>query len=95
MRVNYDPKKGVKNIDIMYNEIRANHIQINSIRVNESTQPQQRQGIANIEELPTADNNMDEMETEFHSEVNVNPIMVNRVPIGEAGSPYEVIRVQT
>ena len=28
-------------------------------------------------------------------EVNVNPIMVNRVPIGEACSPYEVIRVQT
>ena len=39
MRVNYDPKKGVKNIDIMYNEIGANHIQINSIRVNESTKP--------------------------------------------------------
>ena len=36
MRVNYDPKKGVKNIDIMYNEIGANHIQINSIRVNEA-----------------------------------------------------------
>ena len=87
--------KLVKNIDIMYNEIGANHIQINSIRVNESTQPQQRYGIADIEELPTADNNMDEMETEFHSEVNVNPIMVNRVPIGEACSPYEVIRVQT
>ena len=95
MRVNYDPKKGVKNIDIIYNKIRANHIQINSIRVNESTQPQQRYGIADIEELPTADNNMDETETEFHSEVNVNPIMVNRVPIGEACSPYEVIRVQT
>ena len=28
-------------------------------------------------------------------EINVNPIMVNRVPIGEACSPYEVIRVQT
>ena len=95
MRVNYDPKKGVKNMDIMYNEIGTNHIQVNSIRVNESTQPQQRYGIADIEELPTVDIKMDEMEREVHSEVNVNPIMVNRVPIGEACSPYEVIRVQT
>ena len=35
------------------------------------------------------------MDTEFHNEVNVNPFMVNRVPIGEACSHYEVIRVQT
>ena len=40
-------------MDIMYNEIRTNHIQVNSIRVNESTQQQQRYGIADIEELPT------------------------------------------
>ena len=38
---------------------------------------------------------MDDMETEFHSEVNINPIMVKRLPIGEVCSPYEVIRVQT
>ena len=29
-----------------------------------------------------------------HGEVNINPITVNRVPIGEACSPYEVIQVQ-
>ena len=87
MRVNYDPKKGFKNIDIMYNEIRANHIQINSIRVNEGTQPQQRYGIANIEEFPQADNDINSIETEVHGEVNVNLIMVNTVPIGEACSP--------
>ena len=33
MRVNYDPCIGLRNIDIMYDEIGANHIQINSIRV--------------------------------------------------------------
>ena len=32
---------------------------------------------------------------ESHGEVNVNPITVNRVPIGEACSPYEVIQMQT
>ena len=51
--------------------------------------------MADFEELPAADSNTDEMDTELHSGVNVNPIMVNRVPIGEACSPYEVIRVQT
>ena len=51
--------------------------------------------MADIEELPAADNNTEEMDTELHSEVNVNPIMVNRVPIGEACLPFEVIRVQT
>ena len=51
--------------------------------------------MANFEELPTVDSKTDEMDTEFHNEVNVNPIMVNRVPIEEACSPYEVIRVQT
>ena len=95
MRVNYDPKKGIKNMDKMYNEIRTNHIQVNSIRVNEDPQPQQRYRMPNIEELPTAGSNTDKIDTEFHNEVNVNPIMVNRVPIGEACSPYEVIRVQT
>ena len=35
------------------------------------------------------------MEIENHGKVNVNPMMVNRVPIGEACSPYEVIQVQT
>ena len=48
-----------------------------------------------LRELPTAGSNMGKMDTKFHNEVNVNPIMVNRILIGEAGSPYEVIRVQT
>ena len=95
MRVNYDSKRGLKNMDEMYNEIGTNHIQVNSIRINEDPKPQPRYGMADIEELPAADSNTDEMDTELHNEVNVNPIMVNRVPIGEACSPYEVIRVQT
>ena len=35
------------------------------------------------------------IDNEIQGEVNVNPIMVIRVPIGEACSLYEVIRVQT
>ena len=79
----------------MYDTIGANHIWINYIRVKESAQSQQRFGIADIEELSQSDNEHESMETDNHGEVNVNPIMVNRVLIGEACSPYEVIRVQT
>ena len=46
----------------MYNEIGTNHIQVNSIRINEDPQPQQRYGMADIEELPTADSNTDEID---------------------------------
>ena len=63
MRVIYDPKKWIKNMDEMYNEIRTNHIQVNSIRVNEGPQPQQRYGMADIEELPIVESNMDKMDT--------------------------------
>ena len=52
-------------------------------------------GIADIEELPARYNDMKPIEAMSHLEANINPIMVNRVPIGEACSPYEIIRVQT
>ena len=94
MRQNYDPKKGLKNVDEMYNEIGSNHVQVNSVRIIRNQDPQPRSGIACIEELPAEDNDIEEINDEIQ-EVNVNPIMVNRVPIGEACSPYEVIRVQT
>ena len=95
MRVNHDPSKGNKNIDIMYKTIGADHVQVNSIRVKPSTLSQQRYGIAEIEELSQTDDEQESPERESHSEVNVNPITVNRVPIGEASSPYEVTQIQT
>ena len=55
MRLNYDPKRGLKNMDEMYNEIGTNHVQVNSIRVIEDPEPQPRYGMANIEELPAAE----------------------------------------
>ena len=94
MRQNYDPKRGLKNIDEIYNEIGSNHVQINSVRIIRNQDPQTRSGIACIEELPSEENYIEEINDESQ-EVNVNPIMVDHVPIGEACSPYEVIRVQT
>ena len=95
MRVNHDPSKGIKNIYIMYKAIGADHVQFNSIRVGPSMQSQQRFGIAEIEDISQTDDEQESPEGENHGEVNVNPITVNRVPIGEACSPYEVIQVQT
>ena len=94
MRQNYDTKRGLKNVDEIYNEIGSNHVQINSVRTIRNHDPQPRSGIACIEELPPEDNDIEEINDEIQ-EVNVNPIMVNHVPIGETCSPYEVIQVQT
>ena len=93
MRVNYDSKKGRRNLDNLYKEV--NNVQVNSIRVEESSQTQQRYGIADIEELPAADSYMETLDESPDPEANVNPILVNRVPIGKVCSPYEIIRVQT
>ena len=76
MRQNYDPKRGLKNVDEMYNEIGSNHVQINSVRIIRNQDPQPRSGIACIEELPSEDNDIEEINDEIQ-EVNVNPIMVN------------------
>ena len=76
MRQNYDTKRGLKNVDEMYNEIGSNHVQINSVRIIRNQDPQPRSGIACIEELPPEDNDIEEINDEIQ-EVNVNPIIVN------------------
>ena len=65
MRQNYDPKKGIKNIDEMYNEIGTNHVQINSVRIIKNQDPQPSYGIARIEELLAKDNDIEEMMMKF------------------------------
>ena len=72
----------------MYNEIGSNHVQINSVRIIRNQDPQPRYGIACIEELPSEENDIEEINDEIQ-EVNVNPIMVNHVPIEEACSPSD------
>ena len=79
--MNYDPSKGIKNIDIIYKAIGADHVQVNSIRVKPSTQSQQRFRIAEIEELLQTDGEQESPEGESHGEVNLNPITANRIPI--------------
>ena len=53
MWVNYDPDKGKRNLDNLYKEV--NNVQVNTIRVKESSQSKQKNGIADIEELPDSD----------------------------------------
>ena len=62
MRVNHNPSKGIKNIDIMYKAIGADHVQVNSIRVRPSLQSQQRFRIAEIENLSHSDNEPESIE---------------------------------
>ena len=92
MRVNHNPKIGVKNLDTMFSVLGTDHVQINSISIKTYNKPEF--GIAEIEEL-NQDDEENNPTTEYEEEVNVNPITVNRVPIGKACSPYEVMQVQT
>ena len=77
----------------MYRAIGTDHVQINTIRVKISKQSQQRPGTAEIEEFSQLDNEQENLKGEGHDEVK--PIIVNKVPIGEASSPYKVIQIQT
>ena len=83
MRVNYDPDNGKRNLDNLFKEV--NNVQVNTIRIEESPQSNQRFRIADIEEITDTYGigNLD-------PEANVNHIMVNRVPIGKACLPYEI-----
>ena len=57
-------------------------------------QSQQRSRIVEIEELSQTYDKQESSREEGHGEVSINPITVNKVPIGEASSPYEVIQIQ-
>ena len=65
IRLNKDPKKGLKNMDEMYNEIGTNHVQVNSVRIIKNQDPQPSNGLASIEELPAEDNDVEEIDNEI------------------------------
>ena len=78
----------------MFNSLETEHVQINSITIAPKTQKKQEFRIADIEELDQDEEDNDPI-VEINEEANVNPITVNKIPIGKACSPYEVIQVQT
>ena len=82
IRVNYNPREGINIIDIMYKAMGSDHVQVNSIKIKPSVHPQQRYGIAEVEELSQTEEEEEFPARESFGEVNVNPITVNRVPIG-------------
>ena len=94
MRVNQNPKERLNNEDTMYKEMGSDHVQVISIRIKPSIHSQQRFGIAEVEELSQTEE--EESPTrEDDKEVNMNPITVNKIKIGEACLSCEVIHVQT
>ena len=94
MRANHNPKNGVRNLDTMFSALGTDHVQINSISITPETHKKPEFGMAEIEELDQ-DEEENDPTMEPNEEANVNPITVNKVPIGKACSPYEVIQVQT
>ena len=52
--------------------IEVNNVQVDTIRIDESSQPQESYGISDIEELPDSGSH-----ESFDPETNVNPIIAN------------------
>ena len=94
MRANHKPAKGPKNLHVMFNSLGSDHVQINSITTAPETQKKQEFGMADIIELDQ-DKEDDDTDVEINDKANVNAITVNKIPIGKACSPYEVIQAQT
>ena len=40
-------------------------------------------------------NKQEDSKGERHSKATINPMIINKVPVGEASSPYEVLQIQT
>ena len=78
----------------MYNSLGSDHVQINSITIAPQTQNKQKFGMAEIMELDQ-DKEDDDTDVEINDKANVNAITVNKIHIGKACSPYEVIQAQT
>ena len=78
----------------MFNPLGKDHIQINSITVAPETQKQLEFSMADMEKLNQNEEENDPIMVD-NEEANINFIMVNKIPIGKACSPYEVIHVQS
>ena len=78
----------------MIDSLGKDHVQINSITVIPGTQKQQEFCMADIEELEQSVKDED-LNEDTNDEASVNSLMVNKIPMGKVGSPYEVIHVQT
>ena len=94
MRANHRPEKGQGNLYAMYNSLGTYHVQVNSVTMEPETPREQEFGVADIIELDQDEENEDPI-TNTSEEANVNTIMVNKIPVGRACSPFKVIQVQT
>ena len=82
-------------LEVMSEIIGASHLQINSIKLHESTQPLQDYDEIYTEKLSASYNNAEDMKIKGNEEGSISHILLNKIPIGEACLPYEVIKVQT
>ena len=68
-------------------------MKINTITIATGTHRQQEIGVADIEELEKSEDD-DNLSDNANDEASVHSITINKIPIGKACSPYEVIQVQ-
>ena len=76
----------------MYKALGNEHVKVNSITASTTEHDQDKFGVTEIIELNLGDQVKDHSD-EDNTEVGVTSIHVNKIPIGNACSPYEVIQV--
>ena len=94
MRANHQPEKGQEDLYAMYYSLGTDQVQVNFVTMEPDTQREQEFGVADIKELDQDEESEDPI-TDTSEEANVNTITVNKIPIGRACSPFEVIQAQT
>ena len=84
--MNHNPSKGVQNISKMYQAIGTEQIQVNTIRVKFSMEPQPGSGIAEIDKSSQLGNEQENSERESSNEADMKSITIYNIPMGEASS---------
>ena len=93
MRQSFDYKKGLDNLFSMYEAHRKKHVKVNYVTASATKSSQDKFGVTEIIYLNQDDK--DESQSDDNDlEAGVYSIRVNKISIGKACSPYEVMQVQ-
>ena len=78
----------------MIDALRKDHVIINTVSIIPETQEKQVANVVDVEQLEQHKRN-DKPSEVTNDQASIHSIMVNKILIGKACSPYEVIHIQT
>ena len=85
--MNHDAKQGASNLYNMSKDLGQDNVRVNLVKTSTERQDTQAYGVANMEDL--SDNKESEESRQVVDDLaNIYSIKVNKIPIGQACSPY-------